>query len=251
MRRAVGVTRTSVLIVLAAALGCRTHFAGRQDGGARTPSESLRAAVKIERGDVWIRLPTGLAFRQLTSVGVAREAALSPDERSVAYVVDTPGDSVEGGSGTVAATAIWLIQVDGSDARRLVRGHNGSDNHIGDFRTLRFSPDGKRLYFSSEAGAVTDAVHVVTTDSSQESLVCFGELQDVLSSGQYAGDLIVGQHKYLGERPGSYDMGGLFTPACQLIKELAVDSEGTGYDSVEAFYERFVPGRTPEQSAHD
>jgi hypothetical protein len=145
----------------------------------------------------------------------------------------------------VAATAIWLIRVDGSAARQLVRGHDTSiNNDIGDFRTLRFSPDGNRLYFSSEAAAVTNAVHVVTTGSGQESFVCLGELQDVVPLGPYAGDLILGQHRYYRERPGSYDVGGLFTPTCQQIKKLAVDSEGTGYDSIETFYQRFVPGAT-------
>jgi hypothetical protein len=214
--------------------------------------DSALPAIKVESGDVWIRLAADAPFRRLTSVRLVKEASLSPDERWVGYVMDTPGDTVQGGSGPVAATEIWLIRVDGSGARRLVRGHDLSVNdHIGDFQALKFSPDGTRLYFSSEAAAVSDAVHVVRIDSGQESVVCIGELHDVIPRGRYAGDLVLGQHRYLGQRPGSYDATGLFTPDCQQIMELAVDSEGTGYDSLEVFYKRYVPSRSPQQPARD
>jgi WD40 repeat protein len=254
------VIRRTALVSLLFAFGCRPHATVREDGHATNPTESIPRLqidsqlpiVRVDRGDVWIRLPADTVFRRITTVGLVREAVLSVDSRWVGYVSDTPGDTVQGGSGPVPATEIWLIRVEGSGARRLVRGHDTSINdHIGDFHTLRFSPDGKRLYFSSEAAAVTDAVHVVTTASGQESLVCLGELNDVVPSGRYAGDLILGQHRYYGDTPGSYDVGGLFTPDCQQIKELAVDSEGTGYDSIDAFYERFVPGHTLRRATRD
>ena len=248
------------LLLLEGLIACTSRAPGRRAGQTGSASSDRvrgtadATAVKyfVYDGDVWVHVPPDTGYRQLTRTGLVREAKLSPDQQMIAYVLDTPGDTVQGASGPVAATALWIVHVDGTGRKQILHGHDSPshDHDIADIQTLRFSPDQMLLYFSSEAAAVQNAVHVVNLESGQESYVCLGDLGDVVPRGRYAGDLIVGQHRYLTSGNGSYDAAYLLTPRCDQVMRLELDSSPSGYDSVAAFYTRFVPPRGADSGAY-
>src|SRR5260370_24656095 len=103
-----------MIVVMSSLSACHpgaAHEQGNKLGkvSVSEPYDSTQSSAMVYEGDVWVRLPPDTAFHRLTHVGLVREAALSADSRSVAYVRDTPGDTVEGGAGPVPATEIWLV----------------------------------------------------------------------------------------------------------------------------------------------
>jgi hypothetical protein len=107
---------------------------------------------------------------------------------------------------SVEATEIWIARRDGSSARRLLRGRANGDMRfvLAGLSSMAFSADGNRIFFLSRAWVVSKAVHVVDVATSRDQYVASGNDFRVILRGDYAGCLIVRQHRYypLG---GSYD----------------------------------------------
>jgi predicted secreted protein len=77
------------------------------------------------------------------------------------------------------------------------------------FKDLRFSSDGRLVYFTTPAWATSGAVHVVNTTNRTERFVCDGAIIKVISTAQ--GDrLVVKKHKY--DTTGAYWQDFLVTP---------------------------------------
>ena len=73
-----------------------------------------------------------------------QRGAFSPDGKTVAFVSQRDGD-----------VAIWLIDADGSNPRKLVQGREPS-----------FSPDGRRIVFTSSAFHDNDEIYLIDLDGS-------------------------------------------------------------------------------------
>lgn len=174
---------------------------------------ALAQRVDSQAGNLFYRASADAAPRQLTSGGLDRDAVLSPDGRTVAFIRGTPGDSVVVIVGPQEATSLWTIGVDGSGARMLLTGRTAetAGQVLAMLQAPRFSPDGQRIYFLSAAWATSGAVHVVDLATGNERFLVAGNSLDVLPAGEYAGFLVVSQHRYF-LAGGSYDWYWLFTP---------------------------------------
>lgn len=177
------------------------------------PAHVLAQDVTVREGNLFYRASAQGPARQLTSAGLDGEPRLSPDARTVAFVRGTPGDSVDTALGREEATALWIIGVDGGGARMLVRGRSADspERTLARFQSPQFSPDGRRIYFLSSAWATSGAVHAVEMASGGERFVAPGNSLEVVPSGEYAGHLLVSQHRYF-LAGGSYDWVWLLTP---------------------------------------
>jgi hypothetical protein len=86
----------------------------------------------------------------------------------------------------------------------------------------QFSADGDRVYFWGAQAAVSGAVGVVDLASGQMKIICGGHNVEVVSRGEFRGDLIVQKHKYF-VGGGSYDWYWLLTPDGEEIGPLGDD----------------------------
>lgn len=131
----------------------------------------------------------------------------------IAFVRHTPGLMVNTATGPDEAAELWVMRVDGTGARLLVRGRGDSAprDTLADFTSPQFSPDGRRVYFLSRAWVTSHVVHVVTVESGRTQFVCPGNTLEVIPHGEYAGHLLVTQHRYF-LAGGSYDWIWLVQP---------------------------------------
>jgi tricorn protease len=105
-------------------------------------------------GNIWIANHDGSELRRLTSAGQEGRPALSPDGRNVAFVGEYGG-----------SRGVFVIPIQGGEPRRVT--HHPSDlglvNNLvaraGD--ALGWTPDGKRILFSSRRAAFAGGVHAV------------------------------------------------------------------------------------------
>lgn len=178
------------------------------------PIAAPAQTVSVERGNVVYRASRQAPARRLTTLGRDRDARLSPDRRTVVFVRATPGDSVDAGSGRAEASELWTVRTDGSGARMLVRGRGSTapERILVGFQSPQFSPDGRQVYFLSDAWAVSSAVHAVELATGRERYLIPGNSLEVVPNGRYAGHLLVSQHRYF-LVAGSFDWVWLFTPA--------------------------------------
>ena len=79
-----------------------------------------------------------LSFEQAVSATVIADVQISPDGKQIAYVTTSASKEAE-----MPSMAIWLVDADGGTPRRLTTS-DAIDN------TPRWSPDGKRIAFTSD-----------------------------------------------------------------------------------------------------
>ena len=164
------------------------------------------------------------AAAQGTVVRVDSTAARSPDGTLVAFVRDTPGDSIDTGSGAAPRTELWVARPDGSGARRLVRGRDAPDIErvLADMSSPAFSPDGRTVYVEGVAWGTSGALHAVDVATGAERFVCQSNGYEVLRRGALAGHLLVTHHLYYraqrDEDVGSYEGVVLVSPAGRVLR---------------------------------
>ena len=177
------------------------------------PAGMLAQTIAERDGNLFYRASESAAPRQLTTSGVDREPRLSPDGQTVAFIRGTPADSVDTVLGREEATQLWTIRVDGSGARMVARGRAGetAGETLALMQGPRFSPDGRRIYVLSAAWATSGAVHGIDVDSGRDRFIAPGNSLDVVPWGEYAGYLLVSQHRNF-LAGGSYDWIWLVAP---------------------------------------
>lgn len=151
--------------------------------------------VEVREGRMTVRFRSGEMLSP-TTPGPVREAHLSPDHQLIAYVREVPGQTIPSGVGQVPFTEIRLIGVDGNQDRLLLGGRASErmEDVLADFSYLRFSPDGRRLFFISAAWATSGALHRVDVEDGVSAFLCPGDAFDVITAGADAGKLRVEQH---------------------------------------------------------
>gem|GEM_PF-798673 len=169
-------------------------------------------SVHAEAGNLVLVDDAGNA-RSLTSGGTDAAPVLSPDGRHVAFIRRGTAAPVDAGPGAAESNQLWLVDAGGAAPRLLVDAHAEADPRrvLAGLGSPVFSPDGGTVYFLSTAWATSEAVHAVDLADGRERFVVPGNSVDVMPAGEYAGDLVVNQHRYW-LAGGSYDWFWLFAP---------------------------------------
>ena len=195
-----------------------------------TPYGSLYA-VSEKNGNIFITDKKGQT-KQLTFSGKDSQPSLSPDEKTVVFVRNTPDKKIKvnmGQKDEVEANEIWIIDADGKNPKLVIEAGKesltpkGMEAHrlakekgieapkgkeltitLAKLSSPQFSPDGKLLYFMSMRWVTSDAIHIMNLNNKFVCFVTDGNSLEVIKKGKYTGHLIVKKHRYfLGG--GSYD----------------------------------------------
>lgn len=150
---------------------------------------------------------------------------VSPDGASVAFVRTIKDRSVRPGVSSFPAQELWIARRDGSAARQLLATREAKDlrDAIAGFAHLTFSNDGQRIFFLSHAWETSSALHVVDVMLGYERFIAPANSFLVLRTGDYAGCLVVSQHRYF-VGGGSYDFYYLIAENGEELGIVAYDS---------------------------
>ncbi|WP_233831763.1 TolB family protein [Paraburkholderia sp. ZP32-5] len=177
--------------------------------------EAHATTVRSDEGNITTVDDAGVT-RQLTKSGLDFAPVVSPDNQRIAFVRQTPHRKVDTALGSESANEIWVMSIDGTAQRLLVEAHSDKDpkQALAALHSPTFSPDGQIVYFLSSAWVTSGAVHAVNLANAKERFVTAGNSLEVVPTGQYAGNLIVNQHRYW-LAGGSYDWFWLVSPTGQ------------------------------------
>lgn len=162
-----------------------------------------------------------IALAQLSPI----EHVVAPGGKRVYYIMSTARPNAAGDSDMVIEEREMTTEV-----RRILVKSRGADDpkeNLTGFSHLALSPDARTLYFEAEAWATSDAIHAINLATGKERFVVAGGLACVVLAGEYQGDLIVQQHRYL-VQGGSYDALWLFDPAGKQLGMVAQSTDATG-----------------------
>lgn len=143
---------------------------------------------------------------------------ISPDKKWIAFVyrqkIVLPEDcESEPYMGDSMVDQLWLYSINTKEKRLLVNYNflcDDPEKTILHIERIKFSPDSKVIYFQTGAWQVSDAIHAMNIDGSEEHYLIPGGIAYVIQKGRSKGDLVVGQHRYFIPF-GSYDWLWLYT----------------------------------------
>jgi hypothetical protein len=102
----------------------------------------------------------------------------SPDGKWIVYVKPVTGEPIGTGLDDFPPSELWQVDSNGRHPTLLVRCHESFDHEmstvVAQFNELRFSPDGRLVYFETPAWATSGALHVVDTTTGREHFICSG-----------------------------------------------------------------------------
>lgn len=190
------------------------------------------------RGNIFIKDQDGKVTR-LTSAGKNRNPLISPDEKNLVFLRKSTNTAISPHYGILDNTGedsladqIWNIDLKTGKEKCLVSDEDKTPREGGHTRTrafidrIRFSPDGSKLYFLTEASPLVDALYVVDIRTQKDMFFTYALNFDVIFSGKYNNHLIVHKHKYfLGG--GAYNWYWLVNEKGQEIDAIA-EEEGIG-----------------------
>jgi dipeptidyl aminopeptidase/acylaminoacyl peptidase len=179
-------------------------------------------SVSVSAGNLVYHAAAG-AQTQVTNSGRDSMPSLSSDGRLIAFVRRAPGDTVNTAVGWEERTELWIVHADASNARRLLRGREGSRPQatLAHFESPVFSLDARTVYVSSRGWVTSDALHAVDVGTGRERFVCAANGFELLAIGRYRGDLMVGQHRH--GPSGAYDRNWIVSPSGQVVRLVALD----------------------------
>lgn len=200
----------------------RIAAAGGSDHNEVAPSKERELPEAIEVVEVDGRLFVTNADNTRTEIlldGQIAHPVLSPDRMKVAFLRSSARPKVEVALGLADANDIWIVDVDGRNARCLVQSIANTDMEkvLAGLQTPRFSPDARSLFFLSHAWVTSHAIHRLDFRTGDINFVCPGNSVHVVASGEFAGYLLVQQHRYFWGG-GSYDWYWLVTPEGKSIE---------------------------------
>jgi len=161
--------------------------------------------------------------KQLTNSGLDHQPSLSFGGTLVVFVRDTPARTIESPTGDkVPATELWVVDVRNEKLHLLLRGGDAKGSNgvpLANFANPQFALDDSRVYFLTQAAVVSGAVYSADIETRSVKELCAGNSLQVIRSGQYAGDLVVEQHRYF-MGGGSYDWVYVLTPDGEVVGTL-------------------------------
>jgi len=163
-------------------------------GAATAPAQS----VSERNGHIFFTDQNGVE-KPITNGNLDSEPHLSFDKRQIVFVRQTPGQTVENGSGNVDNTELWIASVDGrKQPKRVLTGGgiiNGKEwpNQklvIADFSNRQFSPDATRIYFKVYAWVTAFEIMMLDVPTGNVTPLFPGGDVEVIGTGKYRGFLI-------------------------------------------------------------
>lgn len=183
-------------------------------------SEKMPARVRIENGNVFIAYVDNTQ-KQVSDMGVDKEAILSPDGRKLAFIRKTPVIDTSTMCNEQDMICLYDLKADKIDTIIRPRKDNSPEEELSDLNSLAFSPDGHILYFTGCAWVTSSAIHQYELAGGKEKFISAGNSLRIVESGKYKGYIIASKHKYYeGEAGGSYDHYWLLDKDGKEIKDL-------------------------------
>ena len=167
---------------------------------------AIAATVVVKDGNIFLidRGPN----TQLTSSGHDSQATLSPDGKVVAFVRTDESKAIAQAAwgGDIHAAQILTMPSAGGKTNPMISAGDpcGENKFLGDFNSLAFLSDSRRLVFQSSWAAVHGSTHIIDVQTSKCTLVAGGLTFSIVKSGEYRDHLLVMLHKYF-LAGGSYD----------------------------------------------
>ena len=173
--------------------------------------------VGVRKGNVFCFNQNG-TITELTHMGTDTLAVVCPEKQLVAFIRQQ-SDSLH---------EVWTMKVDGSVPQLVLREHASDmpEHNMTGIDTLLFSLDCMKLYISTEAWAISPAVHEIDLETHRDRFLSAGSIESVISKGEYKGFLIVQKHKYF-VGGGSYDWYWVVDPRSG--EEVGPIGEATDY----------------------
>ena len=108
-------------------------------------------------------------------------------------IKDTPGTIITTGGCDSEAKELWLVNKKTQSSELLVKGRSDLDptKTISGIFAPVFSPDGKSIYFCSDAWVTSGSIQNVDIASKKVRFVIDGGSVEVIRQGLYAGKLLV------------------------------------------------------------
>lgn len=163
------------------------------------PICSEAQVVEQRDGNIYF-LGKDRALRQVTSDGIDRYPAVSPDGTRIVFVRIVKGPFFAGdpeGRADIEASQLWIYDIARGGAPKLLL--DGpiklKGRKVSAFYRPQFSADGEYVYFSIQLAATPNAIARLTLAT--RSVVYIMDALDfsVVSAGEYKGDLIVQQRR--------------------------------------------------------
>ena len=115
------------------------------------------------------------------SLTTKAQSLTSPDGKWIVFVKPVTGAAIGTGLDDFQPSELWQVDSNGRRPTLLVRCRNSVDNGmstvIAQFNELRFSPDGRLVYFETPAWATSGALHMVDTTTCREHFICAGGME--------------------------------------------------------------------------
>ena len=152
-------------------------------------------SVSEQGGRIFFRDQSGVE-KPITNGNLDSDPHLSFDTRQVVFVRQTPGQTVETGSGDVDKTELWIAPVDGSkEPKRVLTGGDFIEEPnlnivIAGFSNPQFSPDATWIYFKASAWATAFEIMMLDVPTGNTKPLFPGLEFEVIGTGKYRGFLI-------------------------------------------------------------
>ncbi|MBX7246261.1 MAG: hypothetical protein K1X53_12265 [Candidatus Sumerlaeaceae bacterium] len=215
--------RLSMILVVAAASNCVLRAAPNVDSEGVAGASAVRAKVRADKGSIVFTL--GKSEAKLTTSGLDSEPVISPDGAKVAFVRTPKAKPIETAQGEADATEIWMVSVDGTGAVLVVasREHDKPEEILAGFGNLRFSLDGKTLYFTSAAWTTSSALKALDLATGKVRHVGPSNGFEILAKGKHKGQFVNFEHTYGPD--GAEDKCWLMSPGGRNIRSVGEDLE--------------------------
>ncbi len=162
------------------------------------------------------------ATELLTETGADGSPVISPDRTQVAFTRLRPRENTDSNDlNSGSLSDVYVIRISDHALTKIVTAAHSAhpENELSGINSLKFSPDGSTLYFSTAAWVTSGAIHAVPVQGGHERFVTKGNGFAVVQHGKYAGYLVANQHRYM-EGHGSWDPYVLISPEGKEIKVL-------------------------------